>query len=85
MPIFEYECRKCGHRFEFFVLPSSPIAKCPLCHKTDLEQLISLSAVTSPSQSKDRLKAARKKNRAIHKQKEHEEFKQEQRKHSDDQ
>jgi putative FmdB family regulatory protein len=83
MPIYEYECRKCGHRFEFFVLPSSPIARCPSCHKTDLEQLISLSAVSSESQRHDHLKAARKKNRAIHKQKEHEEFKQEEHKHDD--
>ncbi|MBZ5632038.1 MAG: zinc ribbon domain-containing protein [Acidobacteriia bacterium] len=29
MPIYEYECRQCGHRFEYLVLASSPAAECP--------------------------------------------------------
>src|SRR5438874_2486464 len=36
MPIFEYECRHCGHRFEHLVLHSSPAAECPACQNKDL-------------------------------------------------
>lgn len=47
MPIYEFECRHCGHRFEYLVMHSSPAAECPSCQKKDLKQLISLSAVSS--------------------------------------
>ena len=47
MPIYEYECRECGHRFEYLVRSSSPVAECPACQKKDLKQLISLSAMSS--------------------------------------
>ena len=47
MPIYEFECRQCGHRFEYLVLHSSPAAECPSCRQKDLKQLISLSAMSS--------------------------------------
>jgi len=32
MPTYEYECRKCGHRFELFQSMTDPPRKrCPLC------------------------------------------------------
>ena len=32
MPTYEYECRKCGYRFERFQLISAPpLRKCPKC------------------------------------------------------
>ena len=32
MPTYEYECRKCGHRFERFQLMSAPpLSTCPQC------------------------------------------------------
>ena len=32
MPIFEYECKKCGHQFEALLKSaSSPAPKCPEC------------------------------------------------------
>ncbi len=44
MPIFEYVCRKCEHRFEAIVLGSkSP--KCPKCESTSLNQQLSRFAV----------------------------------------
>ncbi|MFB3853127.1 MAG: zinc ribbon domain-containing protein [Vicinamibacterales bacterium] len=40
MPLFEYECRKCGERFEAFVFGKrSP--QCPECGSEDLEKLLS--------------------------------------------
>jgi putative FmdB family regulatory protein len=45
MPLYEYECKKCGHRFEKIVKYSDkPIKKCPECGGT-VEQMISAPAV----------------------------------------
>ncbi len=60
MPIFEYKCRACGHQFEKLVLHSSPAAECPQCAARDLEQLISLSAVSSEGSREANLSAAHK-------------------------
>jgi len=46
MPLYEYKCKKCGHRFEKIVKFSDPPAKkCPKCKKGTLEQLISSPAI----------------------------------------
>jgi putative FmdB family regulatory protein len=37
MPLFEYECRTCGHRFEALVVGSRTPA-CPRCASEDLEK-----------------------------------------------
>ena len=45
MPLYEYECTKCGHRFERIVKFSDPpITKCPKC-KGKVEQTISAPAI----------------------------------------
>jgi putative FmdB family regulatory protein len=45
MPLYEYECRKCGHRFERIQKFSDPMAKkCPECGGK-VEQMISAPAV----------------------------------------
>lgn len=45
MPIYEYECKKCGHRFEKIQKFSDPLeTKCPKC-RGKLEQVISAPAV----------------------------------------
>jgi len=32
MPTYEYECRKCGHRFEKFqTMSAKPVKTCPKC------------------------------------------------------
>ena len=76
MPIYEYECRQCGHRFEYLILASSPRAECPSCHEKDLEQLISMCAVSSEASKEANLSSAHKKMGAIRKDKQHEEHKQ---------
>jgi putative FmdB family regulatory protein len=40
MPLFEYECRKCGHQFEALVVASRTPA-CPKCKSQDLDRRIS--------------------------------------------
>ena len=58
MPIYEYQCRKCGHEFELLVLRDT-IPACPSCHAQDLERLLSGFAVSSPELSQARVKSAR--------------------------
>ncbi len=40
MPLFEYQCRKCGHEFEALVVGTrKPV--CPKCKSEDLEKRVS--------------------------------------------
>ena len=42
MPTYEYECTKCGHRFEEFQkLSDPPVKSCPRCRKRRVRKLIS--------------------------------------------
>lgn len=75
MPIYEYECRHCGHQFEYLVLPTSPAAKCPACHKKSLKQLISMFAASSEATRKANFAAARQRASIAMKEKNHEEHK----------
>jgi putative FmdB family regulatory protein len=45
MPLYEYQCKKCGHRFEKIQqFSDKPIKKCPKCSGA-VEQLLSAPAV----------------------------------------
>lgn len=61
MPIYEYLCRECEHRFEYLLLSSSAAAQCPVCDSLNLEQLISSCAVHSESTRQANLSAAHRK------------------------
>ncbi|MCP1314289.1 MULTISPECIES: zinc ribbon domain-containing protein [unclassified Halomonas] len=42
MPIYEYECKACGHRMEKLQkISADPLRECPACQKQDLERLVS--------------------------------------------
>lgn len=44
MPTYEYECQKCGHRFdEFQSMKDAPLTRCPKC-KGKLKRLIGAGA-----------------------------------------
>lgn len=59
MPIYEYSCRQCHHRFELLVrAQDTPI--CGACGSHDLERLISVPAVKSEGTHERALKAAKK-------------------------
>lgn len=46
MPIYEYECDHCGHRFERMQRFSDPrVRKCPECGKHKVQRLISPPAI----------------------------------------
>jgi putative FmdB family regulatory protein len=46
MPIYEYECRGCGHQFEQLVR-TGDVPACPSCQGQGLERLLSQCAVSS--------------------------------------
>ncbi|MFQ5778589.1 MAG: FmdB family zinc ribbon protein [Terriglobia bacterium] len=48
MPIFEYVCRACSHRFETLAR-GRHVPACPSCHSTALDQQPSVFAVGSPA------------------------------------
>jgi len=48
MPIYEYECEKCRHRFEKLVLAGNDApAECPECRSKKLRKLMSGAAFIS--------------------------------------
>ncbi len=48
MPIFEYVCRECNHRFELLV-QGATVAACPSCKATSLEKQFSAFGVGATS------------------------------------
>ena len=46
MPLYEYQCKKCGHRFERILqsFSSADVTECPVC-KGEVERLLSAPAV----------------------------------------
>lgn len=64
MPIYEYKCQKCGNEFEALVRKSDEPA-CPSCKSTELERQISKPVVKSESTKAQALKAAKKRDLAI--------------------
>jgi len=46
MPLYEYQCSACAHRFERIVkFSDAPMKTCPKCGKETAEQLISAPAI----------------------------------------
>ena len=42
MPIYEYECKSCGHRYEALQkMSDDPLTDCPECQKPELKKLVS--------------------------------------------
>ena len=58
MPIYEYQCRGCGHEFELLVLRDT-VPACPSCSGKDLEKLLSGFAVSSEELRNAHVKSAR--------------------------
>lgn len=42
MPIYEYECKACGHRLEKLQkISADPLTDCPVCERDTLSRLVS--------------------------------------------
>jgi putative FmdB family regulatory protein len=50
MPIFEYECRDCGVKFEKFLASSAEKVACKNCSSFRVAQLLSVFAVSGSTQ-----------------------------------
>lgn len=61
MPLYEFECRGCGHRFEALVRGSST-PSCPACEGDNVERLLSMFAVSSENTRRSALNSARRQN-----------------------
>ena len=70
MPIYEYDCRRCRHRFELLVLAGT-VPACPACHGQELERVVSLFAVSSDGSRKVALSDGRKRAAGVKREKDH--------------
>ena len=70
MPLYEYECRGCHHRFELLVLVSTT-PTCPACKGTDLDKLLSISSVSSDGTRQRSLGLARNTAKKVQRDKAH--------------
>jgi putative FmdB family regulatory protein len=61
MPLYEYDCRACGHRFELLIRGPQAIA-CPKCSSDSVDRLLSSFAVASEASRRSSLASARKRN-----------------------
>ena len=59
MPIYEYACKACDHRFETLVR-GEMTPSCPECKSEELEKLLSLPRVHSEGRKQRSLRAAKK-------------------------
>jgi putative FmdB family regulatory protein len=59
MPLFDFSCRACAHRFEALVRRKA-VPVCPACQSRDLEKLLSLPTVHSESTKQLGTKAAKR-------------------------
>jgi len=66
IPIYEYACQACGHRFEQLVRGSGSSARvaCPVCESQKTERLLSTPAVQSTGTRDLAMRAARKRDAA---------------------
>lgn len=45
VPIYEYECKSCGHQLEALQrMSDDPLSRCPACEKEELKKLVSAAA-----------------------------------------
>ncbi|HTQ36427.1 MAG TPA: zinc ribbon domain-containing protein [Steroidobacteraceae bacterium] len=71
MPIYDYQCRRCGHRFEQLVKADESPA-CPACGASDPQRQFPSSAAVSTARTRGRaLAEARGKASAVKREKDH--------------
>jgi putative FmdB family regulatory protein len=59
MPLYEYDCRGCGNRFEALVRgTTAPV--CPACQSADLDRVTSLFGVSSDATRQANLQSGKK-------------------------
>lgn len=73
VPIYEYTCQACGHQFEALVRGRKRPA-CPSCESRDLQRLLSLPSLRTPTTKEQSLKAAKARDAARAKERMHDQL-----------
>jgi putative FmdB family regulatory protein len=68
MPLYEYDCLKCAHRFEVLVRGPQTIT-CPACGHDGVQRVISSFAVSSENIRSANISSARKANAPLEREK----------------
>ena len=74
MPLYDYECRACQHRFEALVRTTDPPPACPTCKSQDLEKLITAASMSSDERTRTLVSKERKARLPKHQGEQREEF-----------
>ncbi|MFZ5427642.1 MAG: FmdB family zinc ribbon protein [Thermodesulfobacteriota bacterium] len=53
MPLYEYQCKACGRRFEELVSASAGAPPCPACKSADVERILSSVCGRTSAKSDD--------------------------------
>jgi putative FmdB family regulatory protein len=69
MPLYEYECKNCGHEFEKLVRAGDPAPTCTDCGSSDLAKLLPQVAVSTEHTRQQNLTKAREKAKKVGKDK----------------
>jgi putative FmdB family regulatory protein len=70
MPLFDFQCKSCGHEFEGLVR-GEKLPACPECKGRDLEKLLSLPAVRSDTTRAKAMRAAKQRDQKLGAEREH--------------
>ena len=65
MPLYDYECKQCGHEFEKLVRPGDPAPTCAECGSGDLDKLLPTVAVSTEHTREQNLGKARAKAKKV--------------------
>ena len=60
MPLYDFQCRACGHEFEALVRAGEESPACPSCTGRDIERLLSTFAVSSAEKTQAAARDSRK-------------------------
>ena len=45
MPLFDFECKACHHRYEAMARSGEPLPPCPECASAEVEKMLSFSSI----------------------------------------
>ena len=71
MPIYDFSCHSCAHRFEEWVRKADDAPVCPECGGMKVERLLSLPQVHSSTTRENSLKDAKRREMAVGKEQAH--------------
>ena len=46
MPLFDFQCKACNHRYEAMARSGEPLPPCPECNSAEVEKLLSFASIS---------------------------------------